>query len=1045
MGRNNETDVELQVFIDGTLVASVTIPELLVDSFYTLSYLWTPTIQDMYNVTAYAPPILGEEFTENNIAKKSVIVLLIAVRNVLVYTDDFFVPPLSRYVIVALNSLGINYTHYADDPWGFGAALVSQPWDLVIVDHYNYYAVGYYWTELDEYVRNGGRLVLSTFDIDGSHSEPTTLWDTLGVRWISDMLYSPEPVYRWMPSHPIFTFPNTVGDLTSYIYLGPVDYGDHIAATTSTPIAGFTISSTEDYAAIVVGNIYPTVLFSFTLDEFRYDEDGDGKLDAIELWQNAIVYLARGYEHDLAMSLDAPKFLEPGNSVLLNATVRNRGLSNETSMELHLLISGTVVNSVLIPEIMTGASYTLSYLWTPMIEGSYNVTAHAPPVLNETLVADNKATKFVAVMQPLIHPIEGQYANYTIYYVVPGSGEEIFGGLWNFTYLHYVSPYQINITIWMKDQYNYTQSGWMIVNIFTRMVEEDSGIYWTGMWYLGWIETNVTIGSVVKLLSSNGTIVDNEVVYVGQRAIDCWKLLLEYSDYQYAFQFNKFTGLWIGVNVSSSYSAAYLRLIATNVPIGSTYQHDLAVTLEVPQKVFLNEGASLSMNVYNVGSSDEENVTLQLMVNSTMVANVTVAKLSSNGFYNLSYLWVPPIEGDYLITAYAMPVQGESYTDNNIATKYVKAFSIKGSILFDQTHGTDVVNKCYSIWVSSLIERGYVVKYHVSGKITSDILNKYNVLVIPQARIHYYRDELSAIQSFVLNGGSLLVIEDDDTDIGSELTNFAYIMWSTRGQDGYTNDITMHAVTQGVNIAYFGDPEAYLYADFPSVGLIRDSGGHVMVAVSMAGAGKVLVIADEDSIVDWCIKVADNYILAKNAIDWLVVKGLHDVAVTGISLSRDRVYIGEMVEMNISVLNEGETPETFNLTVYYNISSSALVGERIIQFIMPNETRVLTFHWNTKAVMCGGNYTIIAVISTVPGEDDLSDNIYVGGWILVTIIGDIDANFRVDLGDLVLLAKAYGSRLGDSNWNEFADLAEPKGAVTLSDLVTLAVYYGQSA
>ncbi len=261
---------------------------------------------------------------------------------------------------------------------------------MVVVDHCNYYELGNYWTELDDYVRSGGRLVLSTFDIDGSNSPPTTLWDTLGVRWVSDM-QQPEPVYRWIPSHPIFTFPDTVGDLTSYLQ-GYSDNGDHVAATTGTAIGGFTNSPVADSAGIVVGNAYQTVLFSFMLDEFRSDQNRDGKLDAVELWENAIVYVAKGNEHDLAVRLEAPGSLESNNTTTLNATVSNRGLNDETNVHLSILIDDTVVDSAVVPTLDVGQSSTISHAWTPPTTGVYNITAYVQPVPGENYTADNTKT-----------------------------------------------------------------------------------------------------------------------------------------------------------------------------------------------------------------------------------------------------------------------------------------------------------------------------------------------------------------------------------------------------------------------------------------------------------------------------------------------------------------------------------------------------------------------------------------------------------------------------------------------------------------------------
>jgi PKD repeat protein len=103
------------------------------------------------------------------------------------------------------------------------------------------------------------------------------------------------------------------------------------------------------------------------------------------------------YEHENAVKLEAPDFLEPSDSSLLNATVYNRGLNNETNVELFLLINGTVVNNVTIPELVNGTSYTIDYLWTPTVEATYNVTTFAPPVSGEEFTANNAVSKMVHV------------------------------------------------------------------------------------------------------------------------------------------------------------------------------------------------------------------------------------------------------------------------------------------------------------------------------------------------------------------------------------------------------------------------------------------------------------------------------------------------------------------------------------------------------------------------------------------------------------------------------------------------------------------------
>jgi len=112
------------------------------------------------------------------------------------------------------------------------------------------------------------------------------------------------------------------------------------------------------------------------------------------------------YEHELYVAVEAPAYLKLGNSSLLNATVHNKGLNNETNVELFLLINGTVVNNVTIPELVNGTSYTISYLWTPTVEAKYNVTAHAPPVLGEDIPTNNLVTKIVKVAPMRVHNID---------------------------------------------------------------------------------------------------------------------------------------------------------------------------------------------------------------------------------------------------------------------------------------------------------------------------------------------------------------------------------------------------------------------------------------------------------------------------------------------------------------------------------------------------------------------------------------------------------------------------------------------------------------
>ncbi|GAI94326.1 unnamed protein product, partial [marine sediment metagenome] len=64
-GQEEEVDVEVRLFINGTEVMSEVIPVLMNDASSTLSYPWSPS-PGRYNATAYVKPVPDENYIFNN-------------------------------------------------------------------------------------------------------------------------------------------------------------------------------------------------------------------------------------------------------------------------------------------------------------------------------------------------------------------------------------------------------------------------------------------------------------------------------------------------------------------------------------------------------------------------------------------------------------------------------------------------------------------------------------------------------------------------------------------------------------------------------------------------------------------------------------------------------------------------------------------------------------------------------------------------------------------------------------------------------------------
>jgi hypothetical protein len=176
-----------------------------------------------------------------------------------------------------------------------------------------------------------------------------------------------------------------------------------------------------------------------------------------------------------------------------------------------------------------------------------------------------------------------------------------------------------------------------------------------------------------------------------------------------------------------------------------------------------------------------------------------------------------------------------------------------------------------------------------------------------------------------------------------------------------------------------------------------------------------------------------------------VIEASFDVAVVNISFSKNIVGDEYYILINVTVENQADLTCTFNVTAYADLNT-AIIGDEIIIgtqniTLAGGNVANITFAWDTHGVD-HGNYTISAYATPLEAESDLEDNMYTDNWIVISISGDMNGDFDVDLYDAVGLLARYGAKKGNPQYDPIHDI-DGDGDIDLYDAVKLLTNYGK--
>jgi hypothetical protein len=188
--------------------------------------------------------------------------------------------------------------------------------------------------------------------------------------------------------------------------------------------------------------------------------------------------------------------------------------------------------------------------------------------------------------------------------------------------------------------------------------------------------------------------------------------------------------------------------------------------------------------------------------------------------------------------------------------------------------------------------------------------------------------------------------------------------------------------------------------------------------------------------------------------------GVDDGLELTMTLEKTEYIVGEPINLTLALANISNQSITFPLAAWtfdfqvyngtnnfvfvwsrgqvfpqYIILDTLGVGENLTELRIWKQTCNVPPYSEGVSVSPGTYY----IVGTAYGLQTTPMQIIVANAL---IPGDLNGDGKVNLADLVILAKAYGSRPGDANWNPNADI-DGKDIIGLSDLMILAQHYGQ--
>jgi hypothetical protein len=322
--------------------------------------------------------------------------------------------------------------------------------------------------------------------------------------------------------------------------------------------------------------------------------------------------------------------------------------------------------------------------------------------------------------------------------------------------------------------------------------------------------------------------------------------------------------------------------------------------------------------VTNKGDFFESNVQINLKVNDVQEDQTTVS-LNPDESQNVSFTYIPPMDGDYEVEISATPISGETFTVNNHISDIVVAFTPTHYLLVDNGHGNDLSN--LDGFFDELFQHKYWVNYSAQVLLTSAVLFGHDALLCIRPTVSYSNIfEVPAIQDFLtIDGGDLFILAGDNANALNSLTSsWSNISWNgpaPASANKLTTNIAYHPIGAMVNELYY-TASAFSLDKGSAYEIVTDDVGAALIgAADRVAKGKLFGVAGPGDFDTVRIDQYDHKQYLENIFNWLLRPvepndvGLWNFQAPDVELPSQSFYI------NATVTNYGSSDQS-NVDVY---------------------------------------------------------------------------------------------------------------------------------